>query len=303
MSIEDELEAALREINERAQIEEGLGSRLFTRELNRHRGVGAARRLLQPRAGNAAPQGFGALMAVERPDLTLESVVLEPRFQRLFRPALLDEARRRLGWVANPSIASLAAEINKLAHERPIGELQQLRKRMKRLKRLPSRTIFQKDTTFDKYAFHYGGRTELQFNIGRHKVNDREYLRHGVAISLEKSQSFHDIDDAVLTRIERFNEFIETYPDDFGGFLMYHTDNESKKKSWSGDYPVRAISPDIVRLGMFIFLGKRQPYNAVNVEQILSDFDRLLPLYEYVEGTGDFRHYRTRNRRTRSHRA
>jgi hypothetical protein len=39
---------------------------------------------------------------------------------------------------------------------------------------------------------------------------------------------------------------------------------------------------------MFVCLGGHQPVDAVDVELILSDFDRLLPLYEFVEGRADF---------------
>jgi hypothetical protein len=38
--------------------------------------------------------------------------------------------------------------------------------------------------------------------------------------------------------------------------------------------------------GTFVFLGKRQPVDAVDPEVILDDFDRLLALYSYVEGGG-----------------
>jgi hypothetical protein len=38
---------------------------------------------------------------------------------------------------------------------------------------------------------------------------------------------------------------------------------------------------------MLKVLRKRQPYNAVRIEQVLGDFDRLLPLYEYVEGDAE----------------
>ena len=269
--------------------EEGLGSRHFTRMLNQLGGRDTAIELLQPRAGNVAQPGFRDLMTAGRPDLTLESVVLEPRFQELFNQDVLNEARRRLGLTADPAISTITAEIERQARGRSIGGLQQLRKKIKGLSRLPSRTIFRKGTTFDNYAFHYGGRTELQFNIGLETLDDgHRYLRHGVAISLQTNLSFHDIDDAMLSRIERFNEFIETYPDEFSEFLMYHTDDKDENERWSGDYKVRAIGPEIVRLGIFIFLGRRQAYNAVSVEQILRDFDRLLPLYEYVEGKANF---------------
>lgn len=37
---------------------------------------------------------------------------------------------------------------------------------------------------------------------------------------------------------------------------------------------------------MFVFLGNRQPAKGIDYEKILDDFDRLLPLYRYVESRG-----------------
>jgi hypothetical protein len=44
--------------------------------------------------------------------------------------------------------------------------------------------------------------------------------------------------------------------------------------------------PELVRPGPFVFLGKRSPAAQIDYDQILRDFDRLLPLYEYVESGG-----------------
>ena len=38
---------------------------------------------------------------------------------------------------------------------------------------------------------------------------------------------------------------------------------------------------------MFVFLGKCQPIDQIDHERILRDFDRLLPLYRYVESGGE----------------
>jgi hypothetical protein len=37
---------------------------------------------------------------------------------------------------------------------------------------------------------------------------------------------------------------------------------------------------------VFVFLGNRQPAKTIDYEKILYDFDRLLPLYSYVESRG-----------------
>jgi len=41
-----------------------------------------------------------------------------------------------------------------------------------------------------------------------------------------------------------------------------------------------------VKKGVFVFLGKRFPIEQLDYERILTDFDRLLPLYRYVESSG-----------------
>lgn len=40
--------------------------------------------------------------------------------------------------------------------------------------------------------------------------------------------------------------------------------------------------------GTFIFIGAQQPEDGISIDWVLDDFDRLLPLYEYVEGSVAF---------------
>jgi hypothetical protein len=54
----------------------------------------------------------------------------------------------------------------------------------------------------------------------------------------------------------------------------------------SADYMPSPIPSDLVRPHVFVFLGNRQPAKNVDYEKILDDFDRLLPLYKYVETEG-----------------
>src|SRR5207245_824534 len=54
-------------------------------------------------------------------------------------------------------------------------------------------------------------------------------------------------------------------------------------------YSPGPILPELVRPHVFIFLGALQPVSAsVNCDQLLDLFDRLLPLYEYVEGDASY---------------
>ena len=185
----------------------------------------------------------------------------------------------------NPSITDITNTIEEQAPDFAFGELQAIRQRLKGLQ-WHSNTIFKERTIREDYAFHYGGRTELQFNIGfEHGDNNELVLRHGVAISLKRGASIHQIDDAILTRVARLNEYLESHADDFTDFFMYNSWYDSDE--WSGYHALRPVPPESVELNAFIFIGRQQSASEVSTALILRDFDRLLPMYTFVEGSGD----------------
>lgn len=179
-------------------------------------------------------------------------------------------------------IARIAEELNRRAEPHRIGQLQSIRKAIKGFKRLPSRSIFTGLTVHDGWAFHHGGRSELQFNIGHENPEGADELRHGVAFSFELSQTLPSI-DVLVPKARLFNEYLQMYPDQFADMRMWHYRDGER----SGDYAPGGILPELVRTGVFVFLGKRQPAAHVDYEAVLTDFDRLLPLYEYVERGGE----------------
>lgn len=175
---------------------------------------------------------------------------------------------------------SIVSNINVKAKKHAIGDLARIRKELKGKKRLP-RDIFPKPTTFDTYAFHYGGRKELQFNIGL-EGDDCSELRYGVAFSLETNQSLPSI-NVLIPKIRFFNDFMQLYSEKYGDMRMWHYKNGLR----STDYMPGPLSLDIVIEGVFIFLGNRQKLDRLDYELILDDLDRLLPLYKYVESNGN----------------
>jgi hypothetical protein len=177
----------------------------------------------------------------------------------------------------------IAKEINRLSAERPIGSLQDIRKDLKKLSKLAARSIFTAKSIQDDYAFHLGGRTELQFNIGRETVDGVQRFRHGVAFSLEPSRTLPRI-DTLLPKISRFNEFVRTYPDELARFRMWHYENDFR----SGNYGVGEIPSELAKPHVFIFLGHLAPTSVPNYELVLNDFDTLLSLYRFVEGEEEF---------------
>lgn len=180
------------------------------------------------------------------------------------------------------SLGSFIEEIERRARNRQIGRFQKIRKELKGKSRLPWSSIFHPETIREKagYAFHYGGRKELQFNVG-FEPNDR--FRHGVAFSFEPSQTVPN-PDVLLPNAQRFNEFVRLQPELLAGFLMWQWDENGR----SPEYPVAPIRPDQMRTGVFIFLGRMQTVSAIDFDLIVDDFDRLLPLYCFVEGKAHF---------------
>jgi len=183
------------------------------------------------------------------------------------------------------NLPAIAAELNKRAKGHPIGELQEIRKKLKKLHRRPGNDIFglqgRSKTVFPKWAFHYGGRTELQFNIGE-DGSDGAMLRHGVAFSFAPNQTLPKI-DVLEPKVRLFNDFLQLYPEKYATMRMWHWVGD---KTRVGDYMPSPIPPERVKKGVFVFLGKLLPIDQLNCDSILNDFDELLPLYLYVESGG-----------------
>lgn len=177
----------------------------------------------------------------------------------------------------------IAQKINRLAAEHPIGSLQYIRQDLKKLSKRATSSIFAVKSIQDDYAFHWGGRTELQFNVGMETVDGVQRFRHGVAFSLEPSQTLPSI-DPLIPKISRFNEFVRTYPDELARFRMWHYENDVR----TGNYGVSEIPSELAKLYVFIFLGHLAATSVPDYELVLNDFDTLLSLYKFVEGEEEF---------------
>lgn len=179
------------------------------------------------------------------------------------------------------NFSTIAEKLNELAPPHDIGKLQDIRTQLKKLKRRPGDKIFRTSTIFDDYAFHYGGRTELQFNIGYVDGENSDYLRYGVAFSFETGQNLPSI-DVLVPQVKFFNDFMALNGNDFSDMRMWHYDENGR----SEDRPPGPIPSALVTEGVFVFMGNRQPPKKIDYESVLDDFDRLLPLYRYVESRG-----------------
>jgi hypothetical protein len=85
----------------------------------------------------------------------------------------------------------------------------------------------------------------------------------------------------LVSKVKFFNDFMELNAGEFSDMRMWHDD-----VGRSVDRPPGPIPSSLVTEGVFVFLGNRQPAKRIDYERILDDFDRLLPLYCYVESCG-----------------
>jgi len=120
-------------------------------------------------------------------------------------------------------IHAIATELNARSGDYAIGGLQELRKNLKSKSRRPGKHIFSGKTTCDDWAFHHGGRRELQFNIGN-DGSGGSMLRHGVAFSFEGSQNLPAIEliELLKPKVRLFNDFLRLYADEYADMRMWH---------------------------------------------------------------------------------
>lgn len=173
------------------------------------------------------------------------------------------------------TLQDIVDEVNARTSGRPIGTLQRFRGTNLGLQRVRSK-LFGKLRDTD-YAFHSGGREGLQFNIGWEEGLTGGDMRFGVAFSLELSQTLPAI-APLVPKIARFNDYLRQNPEEFAGLQMWH---------YAGDRsPVREPGPilaDLVRRDVFVFLGSLGDSSAPDYDTLLTTFDRLMPLYRFVE--------------------
>lgn len=139
----------------------------------------------------------------------------------------------------------------------------------------------QADTPRSGYAFHKGGREELQFNVGFE--DEGAYFRYGVAFSIEPDRNLPDPVEVLAPKIKRFNQVIAQFPE-LASLKLWHHFGERRSSSPAGPIPDAWVSP-----GSFVFLGERVRVPADGVgEAIIARAAQvllmLLPLYRSVEG-------------------
>lgn len=177
------------------------------------------------------------------------------------------------------NLDDILAELNEHAPNYRFGTLQDIRVKERGLQRRHQHP-FPKTSQGEAFAYHVGGRKELQFNIGK----DNGLLRWGIAISLEPSQYFPDV-TVLYPNLRKLSAFLETHGDYLykRGFEMWHSTGRREKRTRSPNRAPQRVTDDLYRSETFIFVGKQAPFEAFDPGRVLDDFDLLLPIYEFVE--------------------
>ena len=184
------------------------------------------------------------------------------------------------------NIEALAKQINEAAAKDPdkyqVSRLHEFRRKLGRNPR--TRQIFTKSTIFatggDNYAFQDGARInrELQFNIGLEMRDQERWWRHGVAFSFEPGRTLPDPNE-LRPKVLRFNVWLRSNADVLRGFHMWDFVDSIRNP----DRQPGEIYAHSIKNKAFVFLGTIVPESEVDVDKILRDFDRLYPLYQFVE--------------------
>jgi hypothetical protein len=130
------------------------------------------------------------------------------------------------------------------------------------------------------YAFHKGGREELQFNVGFE--DEGKYFRYGVAFSLEPDRNLPNPVETLTPKIERFNDALHEFPELSSLEILCHSHHAPMIHS------VTPIPDWMVRTGSFIFLGERVPVPQEGITtKVISRAAKILemlwPLYRRIE--------------------
>lgn len=171
------------------------------------------------------------------------------------------------------NIREIAEEINQEAWKFKMGHFQEIRTRIKDLKRQPGNRIFTEQTIFSDYAFHYGGRKEIQYNIGM----EVEGLRYGLAFSIDTSISLPDV-SVLYPKIDKLNNLYEMDKSMFSGYKFWYFHGIR-----SDIMEMQRIPEELKRPKTFIFFGKLVDMKNINIIEILKEFDKMLDIYIKVE--------------------
>ena len=156
---------------------------------------------------------------------------------------------------------------------------QKVRREIKDKKR-GSNLFFSYNKLHEDYAFHYGGRNEIQFNVG----DDENVFRYGLAFSLESSIDLPDPISELKPKIKKFNEYIQKNQEEYKNLFMWRWNSGVREDT----IELKLIPDNWIEKQSFIFIGyffnkKSSEINDNDIEIIVERFEELYPIYEFVE--------------------
>ena len=173
-----------------------------------------------------------------------------------------------------------------MKNKNAFSELQSLRQRNNDKIRLHKKPFGGSSiNTKEKFAFHYGGRKELQFNIGEDKMKTSNVFRYGIAFALQQDRTLHNPKAEFAPLIVRFNAFLRDNKDYFKDFDMWYYSNHKFVQYYTHVVP---IDDQLFNPNNFIFIGKyfekqTEQVDYEDIKEIVKTFDYLMPVYEYVQ--------------------
>lgn len=108
--------------------------------------------------------------------------------------------------------------------------------------------------------------------------HQERWWRHGVAFSFEPGRTLPDPNE-LRPKVLRFNVWLRSNADALRGLHMWDfVDSKRNPERQPGEIYAHSVESKA-----FVFLGAIVPESEVDVDKILDDFDRLYPLYQFVE--------------------
>jgi len=156
---------------------------------------------------------------------------------------------------------------------------QKVRREIKGKKR-GSNLFFNCNELHEDYAFHYGGRNEMQYNIG----DDENGFRYGLAFSLESSIDLPDPISVLKPKIKKFNDFLQKNQEEYKKLFMWRWNNKIRDNTNN----IHLIPDNWIEKQSFIFFGyvfdkRSSEITNSDIEIIITRFEELYPIYEYIE--------------------
>lgn len=178
------------------------------------------------------------------------------------------------------TLKQLTKQINEYIAENSFLRDFQYYRRQAKNKKGGNNDFFTPQTTFKSYAFHYGGRSEMQFNIGE----DENLFRYGLAFSLESSQSLPAPEIELKSSILKFNKYIGQNYEQYRKLKMWNWSDEGRSEIMQ----ISEIPTNWIKKGNFIFIGEfiEKEISSIDpddIKKIVESFEYLFGIYRNIE--------------------